>query len=42
MASKLIIIIAASVATVISMFVVGKMLDRCGTEAESNRNGGAR
>jgi len=40
MASKLIIIVAASVAVVFGMFVAGKLLDRCGTEVEPT-NGGA-
>lgn len=40
MTSKLIVIIAASVAVVIGMFVAGKMLDRCSTEVETT-NGGA-
>jgi len=40
MTSKLIVIVAASVATVFGMFLLGKFLDRSGTE--SPQNGGVR
>jgi len=41
MASKLIVIIAVSVAAVFGMFILGKLLDRNGAESEPQQNGGA-
>jgi len=41
MTSKLIVIVAVSVAAVFGMFILGKLLDRSGANAEPQQNGGA-